>query len=82
MQYSRPMYSYVDGTGNGDIVQIGEGDGLALVYSGLRWQALQLPGFNREDGRKFWQWQVGMFADPLSTFHAFVEKLSFHSKFF
>ena len=58
------MYIYVDGTGDigSNFIQPSPGDGFALVYSGLRWQALQLPGFHWEEGLKFWQWQVGMFA--------------------
>lgn len=56
------MYVYVDGTGTDadqNYIQANPSDGFALIYSGLRWQALQLPLFNLEEGRKFWQWQVG-----------------------
>ncbi|EJK49480.1 hypothetical protein THAOC_31642, partial [Thalassiosira oceanica] len=64
VEYSRPMYVYVDGTGTDadqNYIQANPSDGFALIYSGLRWQALQLPLFNLEEGRKFWQWQGNNF---------------------
>lgn len=57
-QYNRPCYRYVEGLPAAGLDAPAPGDGLVMVYTGLRWMVMYLPGANAEFAIPFWGWQV------------------------
>jgi len=55
-EYSRPVYSYVDGLPEDQAPR--ENASFSLLYSGSRWSRINLPRINDETAAEYWKWQT------------------------
>ena len=55
-EYSRPIYSYVQGLPEDQAP--GDLAGFSLLYSGSRWSRINLPRILDKTASEYWEWQT------------------------